>query len=429
MDASLSSDRRGFSNRALFEQLERADLDGRDRGLATHLVYGVLRHQIRIDHLLNAAARDPKGLKGEVRQIARVAALEILELGRPLPIAANEAAELTKRLDPSGKLARFVSALLRSMSERQAQEEAELATLSTMDKLVRRWSLPRWIARRWIAQLGEEQALTRAQALGTPPWVDLRVDLHRSTRDELIASLRADYPTAHFEASELCQSCIRSRGAGDVFFGPLHDQGLISVQALGSQLAVQMLAPQSGERVLDACAGLGTKTVQLAEMMGRRGQILAVDLDGDKLDKLAGQLTRCELDAQGLSIRAIAGDLRELDLGGSGPFDRILLDAPCTGMGNLGRHPELRGYLKLEDISAATQLQRELLLKTAPLLAAQGKLAYAVCSLEPEEGPELVRSALVDAGLELLGEHVTTPERDLADGFYVAVLRQSGERK
>ena len=200
----------------------------------------------------------------------------------------------------------------------------------------------------------------------------------------------------------------------------LHGEGLFSVQGLGSQQAALALAPCPGEHVLDACCGLGTKTLHLAELMQRRGTLVAADASADRLAAHDDLVLRGALAVPELALTRVRGDLTA-DCPGvdERQYDAVLLDAPCTGLGNLGRHPELRWTSRYEDITASAARQRELLARCLARVRPGGRLVYAVCSLEPEEGPQLVRT--FDATLEF--EQMWTPEGEDTDGFYLARLR------
>jgi len=431
--------RQGFSNRLLSEQLERhLDLDPRDRALATNLVYGVLRQQTRLDALIDAFAHKPKKIKGELRTILRVATYEIVELERPLGIASAEAAKLAARLDPQGLLRGLIAGVLQGIDRDAAILDVALQDGDPIDALERRWSLPRWLAGRWVAQLGPERARARARAVAEIPAIDLRVDLARISRDELRERLLADHPGIEFvelpESVGAQPQAMRVRSGGDLFHGPLFGEGLFTIQSLGSQQAVRTLDPKPGERVLDACAGMGTKTLQIAELM-QRGSIFAVDASAERLDELESIRERAGLDERDeLELGALVTDVAaEPEPGGPlDPshvrYDAVLLDAPCTGLGNLARHPELRSTAEFADIGTCAELQAKLLRRCARLVEPGGRLVYAVCSLEPEEGPRVVQGLLAEpefAGqftLEL--EQAWTPEQHQCDGFWLARLRR-----
>lgn len=415
--------RDGFSNRILSEHLEaNPGLDARDRGLVTTLVYGVLRHRSRLDHHIAQVARNPTGLKGLVRQLLRVATFELRELDRPARVAISEAQAVARELE-GGKLGPVVQAVLAGVDREGAAVDAASEGARPLDAMELRWSIPRWLAGRWIKQLGPEQALARAKAVLEVPTVDLRVDVGRMEPARAAERLREDHPGISIETVEGQPQALRTRGGGDLFYGPLHDGGLISVQALGSQQAAQLLAPRPGERVLDACAGLGTKTLQLAELMGRRGTLVAADADAKRLEGQDDLRRRGALEDSELQLQVVAGDLTAALAGvdDGGPYDAVLLDAPCTGLGNLARHPEIRWRAQFADVGERATLQRTLLERCLDRVKPGGRLVYAVCSLEPEEGPDIVKT--VSPGrAKVVRAQTWTPEAHHADGFYCALL-------
>ena len=419
--------RQAFSNRVLSEHLERRPhWDARDRGLVTTLVYGVLRHRTRLDAQVDAHAKRPAGFKGEVRQLMRVGALELRELSHPIHAVLTEVGHAAARLQGGSGLRRAIHGVLAQVAEHGAALDAKWEEASILDALDRRWSIPRWMAGRWRKQLGDDAALARAKALALPPPIDVRLDLHRGDREELLRRLREDHPTARIEEVEDLEGqpqALRLHGAGDIFHGPLHGEGLLSVQGLAAQQPARWLAPQPGERVLDACAGLGVKSLQLAELMRREGSVIAADLDPRHHDDHNDRAARGRL-PESFEHRYVVADLTEdvapLD---ELPFDAVLLDVPCTGLGNLARHPEIRWLRRYDDIAARAELQRALLRRNATRVRAGGRLVYAVCSPEPEEGPSVVEAVVEELdGWTVNAMRCFTPEDDRTEGFFVARL-------
>lgn len=416
----------GFSNRWLSHHLERAPaMDPRDRALCTTLVYGVLRHRERLDRHIDRHAHRPQGVRGELRDALRVAVFEMRELQRPSAIAVSEALKLVQTLDPSGRLRGVAQAILSGVDRHGETLDHTLASASPLDALEGRWSIPRWLAGRWLKQLGAERALRRAEALSLPPPIDLRLDTAHADPSAIVQRLREEHPVAEIETVPDAPWSVRIRGAGDLFYGALHDEGLISVQGLAAQQAARLLAPQPGERVLDACAGMGVKTLQLAELMQRRGTIVAVDADPKQLAAHEDVRRRGRLDEGTLDVRVLQADLTaDVPALDDARFDRVLLDVPCTGLGNLARHPEIRWHRRFEDIAARVPLQRALLERSWRRLRSGGTLVYAVCSAEPEEGSGVVDIMRAHPESELLSERTWSPENDGTEGFYAAVLRR-----
>jgi 16S rRNA (cytosine967-C5)-methyltransferase len=420
--------RQGFSNRILAEHLVRAELSRRDRGLVTALVYGALRHRRRLDALIDGVAHEPRRLSSRVREILRVATLELRELAHPPHAALSQAALLTREIDPSGASGRAVQAILSAIVDRGDALDAALASGDSLDVLELRWSIPRWLAGRWRRLLGEQTALARARALAEPPPIEVRVDLSRTTAAAVAEALRGDQPELEITSFDADPQALRLRGAGELSRHPLHLRGLLSIQALGSQQAAKMLAPRPGERILDACAGMGTKTLQIAEMMARAGEIVAADLSAERIAEHAGLRLRGGLDVASLRLEGVVADLTadHPSLDACAPFDGLLLDAPCTGLGNLARHPELRWARRFEDIAACAELQARLLARCWSRVRAGGRLVYAVCSLEPEEGPRVVEEFCRASGARLAEVASWTPEEHGCDGFFVARLERPG---
>nr|WP_275943119.1 RsmB/NOP family class I SAM-dependent RNA methyltransferase [Pseudenhygromyxa sp. WMMC2535] len=205
---------------------------------------------------------------------------------------------------------------------------------------------------------------------------------------------------------------------------------MISIQSLGSQQAVRALDPRPGERIIDACAGMGTKTAQIAELMQRQGRLVAMDASAERLAELEAARERVDLDAEGLALEIVHADLAEdpleLDIElEPGSVDGLLLDAPCTGLGNLARHPELRWTAEPGDVPACAALQATLLRRCADWVRPGGRLVYAVCSLEPEEGPQVVADFVAERGeFRVVKEEAWTPEGARSDGFWLARLER-----
>ncbi len=422
--------REGFSNRVLAEHLLAwsSDLARRDRGLVTLLVYGVLRHRARLDAMIDAHADKPARLSARLRELLRIAVFELRELGRPAHVAISQAQTLRQEFDPTGALRGLVQAVLAGVDRDGAALDEKFASGKPLEALALRWSMPRWLAGRMIKQLGPEKALARAMAVAVPPTVDLRIDLSRTTAETVTAALCENDSRVQIEPVPGQPQALRVRSGGELTGHPLYHAGHFAVQGLGAQQAALALAPCPGEHVLDACCGMGTKTLHLAELMQRRGLLIAADASVERLDAHTELRQRGGLDeddAPDLQLRTVHGDLTQAELPGVDDerYDAILLDAPCTGLGNLGRHPELRWTSRYEDIAACAVLQRTLLERCLTRLRPGGRLVYAVCSLEPEEGPLLVRAVAESAGLDIDLEQSWTPEEHATDGFYLARLR------
>jgi 16S rRNA (cytosine967-C5)-methyltransferase len=459
----------GFATLILGAALAESGLDARERRLATELVYGVLRHQARLDRAL--AAMTPRGLgklNPAVLAILRVAAYELLFLDRiPAHAAVSSAVTAVQKLG-GPRLAGFANGVLRRLAregEPPLPPESDLrAHLSVA------CSLPTWILDRLSAGLGElgeagEAALAEAAAaLNEPAPLVLRVQRLRLDRAALTARLHADHPEATLQPSPWAPQALLAHGLGDPERSPAFAEGLFTVQDVGAQLVGHLLAPAPGWRILDACAGVGGKSTHLAELTGDAAIIDAVDISPVKLRLCADAARRLGL----ASVRTACVDLtaapdawRAADLAAA--YDAAVLDAPCTGLGVLRRHPEAKTRLVPDDIGRLSALQARLLDAVAARVRPGGVLVYSVCTFTREEGPAQIHAflarhvdfslepppaaapapgdadadadagtavnwqALAGAPAEPAAAFRTWPHRHGADGFFLARLRRRAE--
>lgn len=423
-----------YANLALAAALDRAGgLSGADRALATELVYGVLRQQRLLDHVLaRHVSRPLRQVDAEVLDALRVAAYQILRLERvPSYAAVDEAVEAVTALR-GRKVAGFSNAVLRRVSA--ADLEAGLP-----DDEVARVALGLSLPLELFALLVEELGLEDASALGRS-WLEraglvARANVTKAERAAVIASLEAEGAVAvpgswtpcAIHISEL-ERPFRSRS----YLG-----GLWSAQDEAAQLVSILLDPRPGERILDACAGVGGKTTHIAERAGGKPAnegLLALDISPRKLELLQEHARRL-----GLPVVAVeCADLRDPGAVEQEAFDRVLLDAPCSGLGVLRRHPELKGRWQRARLQELVALQRQLLQTAVRALRRGGVLVYSVCTVTESEGPGQLRWLLssfddleIDAPPATIAPELfedgamrTWPHRHGMDGFFAARLRR-----
>lgn len=383
-----------FATLALGAALASSSLDVRERRLATELVYGVLRHQLRLDRAL--AAMTPRGLgklNAAVLAILRVAAYELLFLDRiPAHAAVSSAVGAVRRLGGQ-RLAGFANGVLRRLA-REGEPPLPPATDPRAHVEVA-CSLPRWIVDRLAGEVGAPSLIEAAAGLNEPAPLTLRVQRLRTDRDALLARLRAEHPEATLAPSPWAPQAILAHGLGDPERSPAFAEGLFTVQDVGAQLVGHLLAPAPGWRILDACAGLGGKSTHLAELADDRAVIDAADVSPAKLRLGADTAARLGL----ASVRTAAIDLLApadtwRAAGLADAYDAVVLDAPCTGLGVLRRHPEAKLRLAPADIGRMSALQAQLLDALAGRVRPGGLLVYSVCTFTREEGPGQVERFL-----------------------------------
>ncbi len=392
---------------ALDAELARSGLDERDRRLASELVYGVLRHRARIDRAL-AAHADLARTPPKIRTALRVAAHQLLFLDRVPAYAAVDDAVQAARGIGGQKLAGFTNAVLRKITT-----SGEPALPSDLRQRIEiEHSLPAWIVDEIAAVTTPEEFPTIAAAFAQPPPLVARVNLKKGTREALAAELHelgvTVTPVAHV------QTALVLDGLGDPAKNAAFLAGRWTVQDTGAQLVGLIAAPANGMRVLDACAGVGGKSTHLAELAD-----VAIDAADQSKTKLELCLqTAARLGLKGITTRAC--DLTDPMAPLAASYDLIVLDAPCSGLGVLRRHPDAKWRLLPETVPRLAKLQAQLLDAVAARLAPGGVLVYSVCTFTREEGPAQIAALVQRTGLVLESEQRTWPPE--ADAFYVARL-------
>ncbi|WP_257463456.1 16S rRNA (cytosine(967)-C(5))-methyltransferase RsmB [Archangium lipolyticum] len=402
--------------------------DPRDTGLITELTYGSTRRQLALDYAITRFAdRKLDALEDKVLAALRVGAYQLFYTRVPARAAVAETVQALKDVGLV-RAAGFVNAILRKLSSLPSQplppESDELEYLSVRE------SHPRWLVERWVRQFGRERAEAMLTANNQTPAVVIRANTSKVTRDALLEQLRET-------GLEVRPSAVSPVGIVLPPLGRLEDvygyaEGLWQVQDEAAQLVgVYGDIPETA-RVLDACAAPGGKACHLAE----KHEVVAVDLHANKLRKIESEAKRLGLSAR---LKAQAHDASQPFPEEWGEFHALLVDAPCSGLGTLRRHPELRYRRKPEDIGRLAVLQRRILENCQESVPPGGLLVYAVCTSEPQEGQDQVEMFLRShpewtAEPPVLHESVklpltqaylrTLPGPEGWDGFFAARLRK-----
>jgi len=420
-----------YTDLALERELRRSPLAPADRGLATELACGAIRQRALLDGWIDAlgkvsAERQPPPL----RWLLHLGLYQLLFTARVPPSAAvSTTVEIAKR-DGLARLAPVVNGLLRACLRRRQPlppgappwEPLPLPA-DPVASLALRGSLPAWLAAGLLEWLPQEGAEAFAVAANQPPALDLRVNRLRASREGVIEALAAAGVSAA-PLPDLPWGLSVAGRSGDLRALPGYAEGHWSVQDRTAQSIAPLLDPQPGERLLDACAAPGGKSTHLAELIGDAGSVLAVD-------RSEGRLRRLRDNAQRLGLQAIEPLTADAALPGAlagasagPPFDRILLDAPCSGLGTLARHPDARWRIAPASITELVTLQRSLLEAMLPLLVPGGRLVYATCTVHPSENSGLIAGFLAQhPGWLLLRQQQHWPAAPSGDGFYAAVMQ------
>ena len=388
--------RRVFEQGAFTDQALHAEaghLEARDRALARRLVFGTVQRRRALDHVIGALAGRRK-LDADVQAALRLGLFQLLFLdGVPAHAAVDESVELVKRSRGAG----LVNAVLRRASREGA------AILAEAEEAVRE-SVPSWLAALWRDAYGAETASALMRRINEPPELALRANRLRTTPEALAEQIggRVVAPDA-----------VVVEGAFDAHAHPLWHEGAYMPQSRSSQAVARAVDPRPGERILDLCAAPGGKSTHLAELMGGEGEIVSVERHPGRADALERTCARMGAEIVRVDV-ADAGEPRA-----DGPFDRVLVDPPCSGLGTLQARPDLRWRMNPERIAGLVTEQRRLLDAAAGAVRPGGLLVWSTCTLNPAEN-EGVLAGL--EGFEVLEATTLMPHETGSAGFTVTRL-------
>ena len=401
--------------------------DSRDTALATELAYGTTRRQLALDYAIaRFADRKLDSMEDRVLAALRVGAYQLFHTRVPARAAVAETVQALKDMGLS-RASGFVNAILRKLSELPA---APLPAESNVaEHLSIRESHPLWLVERWLRQFGRERAEAMLVADNQTPPIVIRANTAKVTREALLAQLREVGLEVQPTAVSPVGIVLPSVGRMEEVYG--YAEGLWQVQDEAAQLVGVYAAIPEAARVLDACAAPGGKACHLAQ----EHEVVATDLHANKLPKIEAEAKRLGLTAR---LKAVAHDATVPWPEELGEFHAVLVDAPCSGLGTLRRHPELRYRRKEEDLGRLAALQRKILENCQEVVPPGGLLVYAVCTPEPQEGqdqvdmflrshPDWTAEPAVLPGLKLPQSQAwlrTLPGPEGWDGFFAARLRK-----
>ena len=435
-----------YADVALHHTLAQSNMASADRRLATDLVYGTLRWRGRIDYLLgDALDRKLDSIEPLVLTTLRMGAYQIHYSDRiPDTAAVDEAVRCARALGAE-RATGLVNATLRRVAREREKIVFPDWKQDPLGHLEHALSLPRWIAERWLEDHGDA-APALAEACNRPPPHTIRANLQRGTRDQLLGQIRENFPDA-------LPCTLASRGivlgrSGDAGRDSRFREGLYTVQDEASQAVVDLLDVAPHHRVLDLCAAPGTKTTAIAEQLSDQGSVLALDRHRGRLGLVAQSARRLGLRGISTLTRDATRSLDDLPLAagestptGGAQFHRVLVDAPCSGLGALRRNPDARWRLRASDPLRLGAIQSSLLERAAQVVSPGGSLVYSTCTVLREENelivdrflethsnfqlvdpktlPPTLASVLDERGLMRCHPHIND-----SDGFFAARLER-----
>ena len=388
-----------FADAILHRALEQSDFSVLDRALFMEIFYGVIRFRRTLDFLIGKLREEE--VDGRTRQALRIGIYQLLRTRIPQHAAVNET------VNTAGRSRSLVNAVLRRYLREQKQllESLEGAPVGV------RLSHPEMLVTRWTRQFGESDAAALCEWNNHPADILVRVNELKVSAGELMTAGGGEPMEIHplmLKMDKLPISWIV--------------RGLCYVQDPSTLMACELLAPQPGERVLDACAAPGGKTSYLAQLMKNEGQIVACDVSAERLARMRENLGRLSV----TNVESRLADWLRAPPGEAGKYDRILLDAPCSNTGVIRRRVDVRWRLKGDDFARMRKVQVGLIKNLAGRLKPGGALVYSTCSVEPEENDEVVREAEREAPeLKFQKSRRTLPFRDNVDGAFAALFTRN----
>jgi 16S rRNA (cytosine967-C5)-methyltransferase len=399
--------------RRVFEQEAYADralhgeakgLDPRERALAMQLAFGTVQRRLSLDYMIEQLARPVAELDARTLAALRLGLYQLAVLdGVAAHAVVGESVELAK--DAQGGGHKLVNAVLR----RATRELPPLPEDDTPAGAAVAHSYPPWLVELWWERFGADTTRGLLRAGNEPGELALRANTLVTTAAELAAALPV--PTRP-GGDELPEGLV-VEGPFDAHAHELWRAGAYAAQSRASMLVARALDPQPGERVLDLCAAPGGKTTHLAALMGDAGTIVAVERHAGRASALQRTCERLRAS----SVEVLVQDAARFTT--TEPFDRVLVDPPCSGLGTLQGHPDLRWRTTPEAIERLAQTQSNVVRAAVAALRPGGTLVYSTCTLSPRENEEQAAAA----GLRVASERLVLPHRDRTDGFYIAMMR------
>lgn len=424
-----------YSNLELKNVLSSQQLNQQDIGLVTELVYGTIQRRLTLDTVISRFVKGgTKKLQPWVLNLLRMSLYQVRYLDRvPDRAAVHEAVEIAKRKGHQG-ISSLVNGVLRNVL-RQPETWTDVPKGSIAEQIAYDESHPVWLVKRWLKLYGEEAARAICHTNNLPPHTSVRVNRLKISREDLLGQLQGELPEVTASTLSPDGLVVSGHAAGTSWF----QDGFMTIQDESSMLVAPALQVKPGLRVLDACAAPGGKTTHLAEMMDNQGEIVACDVHPHKRELVAHTAKRLGITI----VKTLVSDAADLPKQDIGLFDRILLDAPCTGLGVIRRKPDIKWNKQEQDIKDIAKVQFELISQVSKLLKPGGLMVYSTCTIEPEENQDLIERFLQqneeyeldqslsldlpDAVKELAGQKgyvQILPHQFSSDGFFISRIRR-----
>ncbi|MGL4737329.1 MAG: 16S rRNA (cytosine(967)-C(5))-methyltransferase RsmB [Cellulosilyticaceae bacterium] len=409
----------------------------KDRAFMTEVLYGTMKYRLRLDHIINQFSKTPvKKMKPLIRNSLRMTVYQLLFLDKiPASAAINEAVKIINRRKMNN-LSGFVNGVLRSIDRGRDQitypskENDFEAYLSVF------YSVPEWMIKMWLQSYGKDVTEKICISLGQKAEVCIRINTLCSSLEEVTALLTQE--GMRVESGKLLpKENLMLRGTGPIAESESFKKGLWTVQDESAMLVGHIVDPQPGECILDMCSAPGGKSTHMAQLMGNQGQIISTDIHDHKIEIIEKNASRLGITC----IDAVCQDGTAFKAEWKEKFDRILLDAPCSGLGIIKRKPDIRYSKEAADLDAIFEIQKKLAAVAKGYLKPDGVLVYSTCTISPQENEQMVTYIEKKLGLtlEAMGDRLPESLRPYedrgvqilpfvadSDGFFIARFRKRG---
>ena len=414
-----------FSNLELDSAIKKYGFSPSDKAFFTTLVYGVIEKKLTLDYVIGHFSSKPiDKIEPKLINILRLGAYQIIYLDRtPDSAAVNESVELAKKHTHKGTSG-FVNGILRNIARNKNALPFPDRSGDPMGYLSVKYSLPIWLCQKWSEDYGENKAEEILSAVNVNPPITLRVNTLKTTRDELLARLRSKGIDA--EKTSLSGNGVKLMKSVAVSELDVLDEGLCYVQDEASQLCVSALGAKAEETVIDTCSCPGGKSFGIAMDMGNKGRLISLDIHESKLSLVKNGAEKLGISIIDASVHNGSTPKDEL----IGKADRVLTDAPCSGLGVIAKKPDLR-HKSFDDISRLPDIQYKILCSSSEYVKSGGVLVYSTCTLNKDENERVVEKFLENNGeFSLSGEGMPFDEPMLTlfpsehgtDGFFIAKM-------
>ncbi|MDX5476253.1 MAG: 16S rRNA (cytosine(967)-C(5))-methyltransferase RsmB [Bacillaceae bacterium] len=387
LEALLSVEKnQAYSNLLLNNYLDKKDISKKDAGLFTEIVYGTIQRKITLDYYLQPFIGKQKKMQDWVKVLLRLSLYQMLYLDRvPERAIIHEAVEIAKKRGHKG-IAGVVNGVLRSVQRNGVASLEEI--VDPVERISIASSHPKWIVEKWVSQYGVEKTEEMCLVNLQPPYQTARVNENKGTVEEILEKLESEgYDVRRGDLSPVSILCLK----GNLAHSNLFKEGYFTIQDESSMLVAPALHVSDDDKVYDSCAAPGGKSTHIAELLKGTGKVISSDLHKHKIELINEQTLRLSLnnvETYVLDSRKATETFKEES------FDKVLIDAPCSGFGVIRRKPDLKYTKTMQDVKQLAKIQLDILTEVAPLVKKGGTLVYSTCTIDKEENEEVVNAFL-----------------------------------